>query len=978
MRFLKFIFLFYIFSVSILFADEIVNTQLVVVGGGAGGVSAALQAARLGTQVVLVEETPWFGGMFTSAGVSAFDGNNYSFNTGIFKEVRTLIENYYGGPANVHTGWVSLCSFEPLVANQILQNLVASEPNITTYFEATLISVLKTSNRINGVVIKDKNGIQVQINAHITIDATEFGDVMEMGGVPYKFGRESSSETGEAQAPATPDDVLQDCTYCVILKRYPGQNRTWSQPPDGYDPSLFYGCCLEYSSGSATYTRDQMMDYGHLPNDKYMINWPIHGNDYYISLYTMTPTERSAAFEQAKLHTKRFIYLLQTELGLTELDIADDEYPTSDGMPFYPYIRESRRLIGASVFKVYDITNRYTTQSGDVYKTTIAVGNYPIDHHHSAFNRPAYYTSEGYPTIPKIGVPYFCLVPQEVNGFMAAEKSISVSHIVNGCTRLQPIVMLIGQATGAAAAIACGNNIEPGDVSVRELQQVLLDAGSSCFPMDDVYPDRWSFQSIQRICLAGVLKVDDQGRLTNFYPDNTLTLQETKVALEAALQQSNISSPNVDLNSTNNLKRDELAELIYEFANYGPPNNTTPYFTDVPQSHPFFNAIQVFYEKGLCDGWISPPNFYPDNDVTREQFAVTVDRSLDPFNKFPVPLVPEPVPIPVVKKLNCLWKLHHSNTTEGWTNYPASWFPSDSEPNRDMAYNKITGHLLIPNYSDKKIYIVDATNGSYLGELDSSLIQGGTLAIASVIVDDNGVIYATSYNANPLRIYRWANESSPCTIAYEGNISAAGGRAIDILGTGTQTKLYVSRVTDSGGFFIFITNDGVNFQLSQTVEASGFGTYGVYGLAVENENSVFIRGNRQELRHFVYSSGSGWSEDTSFDDSNFYYSGTSRIKFSQDKKFLFALAIDIYGPFQTEQGQLSETGIMVYKYGAGVLYDLKGFGVLEETVENLNNGGGVCFDFDNKTCFAMIPHNGYSAYDYSSLYSSDTSFWTLY
>ena len=58
---------------------------VLIIGGGSSGVCAAVQAARLGVSVILVEETPWLGGMLTSAGVSATDGN-HKMRQGLFGE----------------------------------------------------------------------------------------------------------------------------------------------------------------------------------------------------------------------------------------------------------------------------------------------------------------------------------------------------------------------------------------------------------------------------------------------------------------------------------------------------------------------------------------------------------------------------------------------------------------------------------------------------------------------------------------------------------------------------------------------------------------------------------------------------------------------------------------------------------------------------------------------------------------------------
>ena len=80
-----------------------------------------------------------------------------------------------------------------------------------------------------------------------------------------------------------------------------------------------------------------MITYGALPNGRYMINWPINGNDYYVNSVEMTPEERAEAYRKAKNFTLSFVYFIQTELGMKNLSIADDIFPTEDNLPFFPY-----------------------------------------------------------------------------------------------------------------------------------------------------------------------------------------------------------------------------------------------------------------------------------------------------------------------------------------------------------------------------------------------------------------------------------------------------------------------------------------------------------------------------------------------------------------------------------------------------------------------------------------------------------------
>ena len=81
------------------------KVDVLVAGGGASGVAAAIQAARMGMHVALVEETDWLGGMLTSAGVSAVDGN-YKLPGGIWGEFKERLEKHYGSREALITGWV--------------------------------------------------------------------------------------------------------------------------------------------------------------------------------------------------------------------------------------------------------------------------------------------------------------------------------------------------------------------------------------------------------------------------------------------------------------------------------------------------------------------------------------------------------------------------------------------------------------------------------------------------------------------------------------------------------------------------------------------------------------------------------------------------------------------------------------------------------------------------------------------------------
>lgn len=512
------------------------NTEVLVAGGSASGVTAALQAARQGADVVLVSPHAWLGGMLTAAGVSATDGN-HKLPSGIWGEFRQELYKHYGGPEAVETGWVSNTLFEPHVGDSIFKAMVAREKNIDVIYNHRPSDVLRKGHRITGVVFTGKDDTKLRVKAGITIAATELGDVMALAGVPYSVGQDAASETGEIQAPSEATDIIQDLTYVAILKAYPeGEDHTLPRPKD-YDPEPFRCACAEVCPEEKdVLSCDKLLTYGRLPNEKYMINWPNNGNDYYANLIEKTPEERQKALRKAKNETLSFIYFLQTEAGYTKLGLARDEFPTKDHLPLIAYHRESRRMNGLIQLTLMDIKNPFQAPNGALYKTGIAVGDYPIDHHHTKY--PGEVQEGEFPKIPSYNIPYVCLIPPDTKGLLVAEKSISISHLANGTTRLQPVVMQIGQAAGSAAALCLKHNTTPKNLPVRSLQRALLDAGCWIMPYADTDPGSSYFKSIMRTGATGIMRGEGEAvawaNRTWFYPDSAVSGKQLGLILKRA------------------------------------------------------------------------------------------------------------------------------------------------------------------------------------------------------------------------------------------------------------------------------------------------------------------------------------------------------------------------------------------------------------------------------------------------------------
>lgn len=499
--------------------------DLIIIGGGASGTAAGIAAGRSGAKTLIIEEGPWLGGMLTAAGVSAIDGN-HQLPTGIWGEFRSKLIEHYGSQQALSTGWVSHTLFEPKVGNEIFQKMVSETENLAVHFR----SQWKAARYIEGewTVTALRDGQSYEVKAPILIDATELGDVAASQGLPYRLGMDAREEIGEAFAPEQSNDIVQDLTYVVTLQDFGiGSDHTIPKPVN-YDPAEFACACAHadpITDKDPTLDCQKMLDYGKLPNGKYMINWPNCGNDHYVNLVALSPAEREEELEKAKQTSLRFVYYIQHELGFKHLGISRDEYPTADGLPMIPYHRESRRFRGMVDFTLPFVRTPYHAPT-PLYRTGVAVGDYTIDHHHKK-NPEAPAIDFIKIRVPAYNVPLGALVPVDHPALILAEKHISVSNIVNGASRLQPVVLGIGQAAGVLGAIAAKTGKRLQDQSIREVQQALLDQNAYLMPFMDMNPEDPHFQAMQRIGASGMLKGEGIPYLWAnqmwFYPDRFVT-----------------------------------------------------------------------------------------------------------------------------------------------------------------------------------------------------------------------------------------------------------------------------------------------------------------------------------------------------------------------------------------------------------------------------------------------------------------------
>lgn len=587
------------------------QVDILVVGGGASGTAAGIQSARMGARTMLLEETPWLGGMLTSAGVSCVDGNN-RLRSGIFGEFADSLVARYGSNEALQSGWVSNINFDPHIGQEILTNMTDACGSLLDVRRESIVTDVKGEAGDWCVTYRDSRGRKHKVNADILIDATELGDIAKACGVDYKIGMESSAETGEAIAPAEANDVIQDLTYVAFLKDYGPEADMTIEKPEGYDPMVFNNSALNPLSdevaetGQTIWSPQMMITYGKTPQGRYMINWPIYGNDYYTNTIEMSREDREKELEKAKHFTLCFIYFIQTQLGMKNLGIADDVFPTEDGLPFIPYHRESRRIVGEAFFTLDAAADPYGYPK-PYYRTGIAVGDYPVDHHH--FRHPGWRDLpdlEFYP-IPSFNVPMGSIIPKNADDLIVAEKSISVSNLMNGSTRLQPVVMQLGQASGALAALAVIEDKSVKKIGVRQVQEELLESGCYIMPYLDLKPSDRHFKALQRIGATGILR--GEGRNVGWSNETWFRggdpLKGEEICLDGLMPGFRMTPGEVTIGT-----------MIHMIRGMG-------------GTIPSGQESQWWEKLGLLE-------YDPDRAVLRMEAAVVVDAAFDPFGMFEV------------------------------------------------------------------------------------------------------------------------------------------------------------------------------------------------------------------------------------------------------------------------------------------------------------------------------------------------------
>ena len=525
--------------------------DVLVWGGGSGGVAAALQAARGGARTLLLTPGAWLGGMVSAAGVCCPDGNELTpWQTGLWGAF--LRELARREPEGLDHNWVSCFGYRPATAEAILQDWLRALPNLQWWPHCRLLEVERTGTRISAVRVECPGGGDAEgqathrrVPCALVIDGSDRGELLALAGASHRLGWEAQEQWGEPSAPSRErlerepffrEQPVQSPTWVVMgqlardrLSVDPGSagHQGGGIPPTGAPPLP-----PPFEQACAAFGLERTITYGRLPGGLVMLNWPLHGNDWHGGLtraFSADAQAETALFAEMQAHSLRFAEALEQASGgwlQRGAGFPAEAASPAPSLAAMPYWREGRRLVGLHTVIEQDLLPQGPGASvaalprdADGALSAIAVGNYANDHH---------YPGGDWPLAPKscrwggrwsgtpFTIPYGALVSAETVNLLAADKCLSVSHMANGATRLQPLVLNIGQAAGMAAALCVRLGLDPAELPVRQLQEALIadkQAPAGPLPLWDTPWHHPAWAERQRQALDDPARLDRLGHL---------------------------------------------------------------------------------------------------------------------------------------------------------------------------------------------------------------------------------------------------------------------------------------------------------------------------------------------------------------------------------------------------------------------------------------------------------------------------------
>ncbi|MBI3911080.1 MAG: FAD-dependent oxidoreductase [Armatimonadetes bacterium] len=496
-------------------AQRVVNADVCVYGGTAGGVAAAVQAHRLGKRAVILEFGKHLGGL-SSSGLGATDIGHRRSIGGLAREFYQRIHDYYLQTYGPGSQPVKDCfdgfRFEPHVAERLL-NEMATEAGVPVLFEQRLQTVKKHGNQIIEIVTESG----AVCRAKMFIDATYEGDLMAKAKLSYTVGREANVQYSETlngvhfgdpnhnfNVSVDPYIIAGDPTsgilkgisaadpgrqgegdhrvqtYCFRMCLTKAPDRLPFPKPAGYDPERYSLLARYINAGVWDVLRlttpmpngkTDTNNYGGFSTDNIGMNYDYPDGDYATRERIF---QEHVTYQQGLMgflcHDERVPPAIRVEVS--QWGLPKDEFQETGGWPHQLYVREARRMVSDYVMTEHNCRGVISARD------SVGLASYGMDSHHcQRVLRDGRVTNEGNVEVP-ISAPYpiayRSIVPRESEcRNLLVPACLSATHIAYGSIRMEPVFMILGQSAATAASMAIDGQTSVQQVDVARLQATL-------------------------------------------------------------------------------------------------------------------------------------------------------------------------------------------------------------------------------------------------------------------------------------------------------------------------------------------------------------------------------------------------------------------------------------------------------------------------------------------------------------------------
>ncbi|MFK7779244.1 MAG: FAD-dependent oxidoreductase [Gimesia sp.] len=522
-----------VFSFQHLAASEPEYTvDICVYGGTSGGVVAAVKAARMGKQAILIEPGQHLGGM-SSGGLSYSDMGRAKTVAGMSREFYERIGRKYNKALETQ--------LEPHIAEQVFDEMI-KEAGVTVLKGEHIEKVKKQGPRIVELITHKGT----RIRAKMFIDATYEGDLLAAAGVSYSLTREANSQYNETlngiqlyeipqvkfgkvnaigrrkdrrglwdraipldpyRIPGKPESgllpLIEKGTLGTIGEAAPGvqaycfrlcvtdqpENRIPISAPANYDPA-FYEIVARYIKACEK-AGDQMdlrwfTKHDALPNGKFDLNTAYFGLNYVggnKGYSEASYSERQIIIKSHENYARGLFHFLATDKRvpvkvrdqISRFGLCKDEFTDNGGWPHQLYIRESRRMVSDLVMTEHHCRHK------EVAAKSVGLASYGIDIHEiRRIVHNGIMVREGKllghsGTRGPYPIGFDAIVPKasECNNLLVT-FAISASHVAFGSTRMEPVLMILSQSAATAASQAIDAGCQIQDVDYKKLRKQLL------------------------------------------------------------------------------------------------------------------------------------------------------------------------------------------------------------------------------------------------------------------------------------------------------------------------------------------------------------------------------------------------------------------------------------------------------------------------------------------------------------------------